>query len=110
MENLDPIAWLVITLLGILGMGWTIFTKQKKVVVQQGKSEVEQAAEDKAKKDEKAAVDKRDDEVADAKNDAAKENEQLQKDLDRDSAKLLEDNDALTDHLKNVGKDVRGGG
>lgn len=107
---MDPLMWLVITILGALGMGWTIFTKQKKVIVQQGKTEVEQKAEDKAKKDEQAAVEKRDDEVADAKDDAAKENEQLQKDLDRDSAKLLEDNNALTDHLKNVGKDVRGGG
>ncbi len=108
---MDPLMWLIITILGALGMGWTIFTKQKKAVVSpQGKTEVEQKAEDKAKADEQAAVTKRDDAVADAKKDAEKENEDLVKDLDRDSAKLLEDNDKLTDHLKNVGKDVRGGG
>lgn len=107
---MDPLMWLIVTILGVLGMGWTIVTKQKKAVVQQqGKTEVEQKAEDKAKKDEQAAADKRDEVVDAAKKKAERENEDLVKDLDRDSAKLLEDNDKLTDHLKNVGKDVRGG-
>lgn len=108
---MDPLMWLVLTLLGALGMGWTIITKQKKAVVQQqGKTKVEQKAENKAKKDEQAAIDTRNEVVDAAKKKAEKENEDLVKDLDRNSERLLEDNEELTDYLKNVGKDVRGGG
>jgi hypothetical protein len=108
---MDLLMWLVLTLLGALGMGWTIITKQKKAVAQQqGKTEVEQKAENKAKKDEQAAIDKRNEVVDAAKKKAEKENEDLVKDLDRNSERLLEDNEELTDYLKNVGKDVRGGG
>ena len=107
---MDPLLWLLITLVGLIGAVWTMIEKHVRTrPVVPGKSEAELVAEAKAKKDEQAAIAKRDAAVDAAKDEADKENDELVKDLEEDQSKLLEDNDALTDHLKDVGKNVRGG-
>lgn len=107
---MDPLAWLIITIVGLVGAIWTMVERHRKPPAVPGKSEVEVKAEDKAKKDTQAAVDERDADVAEAKAEAEKKKSDFVKDLEDAQDRLLGDNDALTEHLKDVGKNVRGGG
>lgn len=111
MENMDPFAWLIVSILGLIGMGWTIFTKTKSSPVSPpGKSEVEIRAEEKAGAATARAIEAHNKTVTDAKAEAEKAGAALSTRLDKEKDKLLTDPDALNGYLKNVGKDVRGGG
>lgn len=111
MQDMDPFAWLVVTVAGLIGVIWTIISKHKATLAApQGPSEVEVRAEEKAAAETKKAVEAHDAAVAEAKAEAEKAGADLDSNLEKNKDKLLGDPDALNDYLKNVGKDVRGSG
>lgn len=107
---MDPVSLIVLGIVGLLGLLWTVFGGKPKVSAGPLDDHVEQEAQVKADKETAAAEIEHDKTVAQAKADHDQKNDELVHVLENEEKELLSNDDALNEHLKDVGKSVRGDG
>lgn len=108
---MDPLALILIGVVGLAGLIWTVLTgRPPKFVPPRPVSDVEKKADADARKREQMAKETRDEAVREALHEREEAVTDLTSTLEEKAPELLGDGDALNQHLKDVGKAVRDGG
>lgn len=107
---MDPITMIVLGVIGLLGLLHTLFNKPGNALTPAlpGPSKIEAKAEATAAVENVKAEQVHDAAIEQAKKDFIERNTILEEKLEDEAPKLTSDQDALNQHLQDVGKTVRG--